>query len=188
MIEIERKYDLLDEDYAIISKLNKVSHKDITDCYFDTDDFILFKNKVKYRKRNWEIELKVKIDSWLDNTSKSLELDDNILIKEKLASLWVDINDIKQVLKIETDVEKYDINYKGYNFIVDVQRYKYNNRYEVELLLEDDTLENPDELINEFRNYLWLKSLEQDSKVAKIITCAKNENKELFEVILSTKD
>jgi hypothetical protein len=35
-----------------------------------------------------------------------------------------------------------------------VQKYKYNNRYEIELELDEDIQENPEELINGFRSDL----------------------------------
>jgi uncharacterized protein YjbK len=44
IIEIEKKYELTDDDYKIIKeKCNFVSKKEIIDKYYDTKDYKLFK-------------------------------------------------------------------------------------------------------------------------------------------------
>jgi uncharacterized protein YjbK len=53
MIEIEKKYDLSDSDYQIIQEKCKfVSKKTVIDKFFDTSDFQLFAQKIKFRERN----------------------------------------------------------------------------------------------------------------------------------------
>ena len=75
MIEIEKKYDLSDLDYqAIQEKCKFISKKTVIDKFFDTSDFQLFAQKIKFRERNWELQLKMKISSNTDAYSKSIEV------------------------------------------------------------------------------------------------------------------
>lgn len=188
MIEIEKKYDLSDSDYQIIQEKCKfVSKKTVIDKFFDTSDFQLFAQKIKFRERNWELQLKMKISSNTDAFSKSIEVTELSEVKSKLSDLNINYSDTKQVLEIVTEVEKFQTEYQWYDITIDVQKYKYNNRYEIELELEEDLDINPEELINNFRTELWLTSTEQLSTETKVITCAKNENPALYEVIMKTK-
>jgi uncharacterized protein YjbK len=188
MIEIERKFDLSDWDYSKIKeKCNFISNKLIIDKFFDTSDFQLFAQKIKFRERNWELQLKMKISNNTDKFSKSIEITELWEVKSKLLELKIVYEDTLKVLEISTQVEKFNYSYKWYNFTIDVQKYKYNNRYEIELELDEDIQENPEELINGFRSELWLFSIEQLSTQTKVITCAKNENPALYEVIMKTK-
>ena len=52
-IEIERKFELTDNDYHLIkTKLAQDSQKVIEDIYMDLSDLSLIKNKMKFRLRN----------------------------------------------------------------------------------------------------------------------------------------
>lgn len=188
MIEIEKKFKLTDSDYEIISKkCNFVSKKIVIDKFYDTSDFQLFAQKIKLRERNWELQLKMKVSSNTDAFSKSIEITELWEVKSKLLELNIKYEDTNQVLEIVTEVEKFQTEYQWYDITIDVQKYKYNNRYEIELELEEDLDINPEELINNFRTELWLTSTEQLSTETKVITCAKNENPALYEVIMKTK-
>lgn len=188
MIEIEKKYELIDTDYLIIKNNCKfISKKTIVDKFFDTSDFQLFAQKIKLRERNWELQLKMKISSNTDAFSKSIEITQLWEVKSKLLDLDINYSDTKQVLEIITEVEKFQTQYKWYDITIDIQKYKYDHRYEVELELEEDLKINPEELINNFRSELWLTSPEQSATETKVITCAKNENKALYEAIMKTK-
>lgn len=188
MIEIEKKYELTDNDYlSIQSKCKFISKKIIVDKFYDTSDFQLFAQKIKLRERNWELQLKMKVSNNTDAFSKSIEITELSEVKSKLLELNINYSDTKQVLEIITDVEKFQHSFRGYDFTIDIQKYKYNNRYEIELELEEDLDINPEELINSFRSNLWLTSIEQLSTETKVITCAKNENPALYEVIMKTK-
>jgi uncharacterized protein YjbK len=56
MIEIEKKYNLTDIDYSVIlNKYEFVSKKTVIDKFFDTSDFQLFAQKIKFRERNGEL-------------------------------------------------------------------------------------------------------------------------------------
>lgn len=129
----------------------------------------------------------MKVSNNTDAFSKSIEITELSEVKSKLLELNINYSDTKQVLEIITDVEKFQHSFRGYDFTIDIQKYKYNNRYEIELELEEDLDINPEELINSFRSNLWLTSIEQLSTETKVITCAKNENPALYEVIMKTK-
>lgn len=188
MIEIEKKYELTDTDYLWIkNQCEFISRKIVIDKFFDTSDFQLFAQKIKLRERNWELQLKMKVSSNTDGFSKSIEITELSEVKSKLLDLQINYSDTEQVLEIITDVEKFQTEYQWYDITIDVQKYKYNNRYEIELELEEDLEINPEELINNFRSKLWLTSIEQLSTQTKVITCAKNENSALYEVIMKTK-
>ena len=169
----------------IREKCELISSKTILDKYFDTDNFLLFSNDIKLRKRNDVFELKIKISNKDSKYIKSLEITNIEEIKDKLVILGTSFQDLEQVLEIVTKVDKYKFNYNWYTFIIDVQKYKYGYRYEIELELEED-LDwelDPEQLINSFRKYLWLNSPEQLINWSKILICAENENVELSNVI-----
>lgn len=188
MIEIEKKYDLSDTDYSVIQEKCKfISKKIVIDKFFDTSNFQLFSQKIKFRERNWELQLKMKVSSNTDAFSKSIEITELNEVKSKLLDLNISYEDTKQVLEINTEVEKFQYSFKWYDITIDVQKYKYNSRYEIELELEEDLDVNPEQLINDLRTELWLTSIEQLSTETKVITCAKNENPALYEVIMKTK-
>ena len=188
MIEIEKKYDLTDLDYSVISnKCEFVSKKTVIDKFFDTSDFQLFAQKIKFRERNGELQLKMKIFSNTDAFSKSIEITQLNEVKTKLLDLNISYEDTKQVLEINTEVEKFQYSFRWYDITIDIQKYKYNNRYEIELELEEDLDINPEQLINDLRSELWLTSKEQHSTETKVITCAENDNPALYEVIMKTK-
>lgn len=188
MIEIEKKYDLSDADYQSIKKnCEFISKKTIIDKFFDTADFNLFAQKIKFRERNGELQLKMKISSNTDAFSKSIEITELEEVKSKLLELNISYSQIQQVLEIVTEVEKFQTKFEWYDITIDVQKYKYNNRYEIELELEEDIKIDPENLINKFRASFWLNSAEQLSTETKVITYAKNENPALYEVILKTK-
>jgi len=186
MIEIEKKYDVTDSDLnKIREKCELISSKTILDKYFDTDNFLLFSNDIKLRKRNDVFELKIKISNKDSKYIKSLEITNIEEIKDKLVILGTSFQDLEQVLEISTKVDKFKFNFDWYDFIIDVQKYKYGYRYEIELELEED-LDwelDPEQLINSFRKYLWLNSPEQLINWSKILICAENENVELSNVI-----
>ena len=167
--------------------MNLYQKKTIMDKFFDTSDFQLFTQKIKFRERNWELQLKMKVSSNTDAFSKSIETTELSEVKSKLLELNIDYKNTKQVLEINTEVEKIQYSFRWYNITIDVQKYKYNNRYEIELEFEEDLDIDPEELINYIRSELWLTSTEQLSTETKVITCAKNENPALYEVIMKTK-
>ena len=188
MIEIEKKYDLSDLDYQTIQEKCKfISKKTVIDKFFDTSDFQLFAQKIKFRERNWELQLKMKISNNTDAFSKSIEVTELEEVKSKLSDLNINHSDTKQVLEIVTEVEKFQHSFRWYDFTIDIQKYKYDHRYEVELELEEDLETDPEKLINDFRDYLWLTSDEQIINGSKVTLCAKNENPALYEVIMKTK-
>ena len=188
MIEIEKKYELTDHDYQIIkNNCSFVVKKNVYDNFYDTNDFSLFQKKIKLRERNGEMQLKMKISDPIENYSKSLELLEKEEINNKLHEMWIEYENTKKVLEIYTEVEKYTYEYKWFVFILDIQKYKYNNRYEIELEFDEDNEIDAENIINDFRCFLGLTAQEQISTETKVITCAKHENPELYEVILQTK-
>ena len=188
MIEIEKKYKLTESDYLWIkNQCEFISRKTVVDKFFDTSDFKLFWQKIKLRERNWELQLKMKVSSNTDAFSKSIEITELEEVKSKLIDLQINYSDTKQVLEVITDVEKFQHSFRAYDFTIDIQKYKYDHRYEVELELKEDLDINPEKLINDFRYYLWLTSDEQITNGSKVTICAKNENPALYEVIMKTK-
>lgn len=187
-IEIEKKYDLtLSDSERIKEKCTFISDSSIQDYYLDDNDFTLFKNNYKLRLRNGKYELKIK--AVIDSTaaSRSIEIDDEEKIEEQLKKFNLSTDTVTGVLEIHTQIKKYKYDFKNHEFIIDIQKYKYNDRYEVELLLDDDTNVDANNLIDNFRSHIWLVSREQESIEGKIICCAMHENIPLYEVILNIK-
>lgn len=188
IIEIEKKYDMTDADYDKIKEnCIFISKKIVIDKFFDTSDYQLFSQKIKLRERNWELQLKMKVSSNTDAFSKSIEITELKDVQVKLSELGIDYNNTHQVLEISTEVEKFQLSFRWYNFTIDIQKYKYDYRYEVELELEEDLDVDPAQLINDFRSSIHLTSDEQIVNGSKVTLCAKNENPALYQVIMKTK-
>ena len=127
-IEIEKKYDLNNHDYDIIKgKCEFVDQKEIKDYYLDDSKFTLFKSSYKLRLRNWQYELKVKAPKLSDWSSRSIELNDEKEIEKELSKYNLSTDEVTWVLEIITQREKYKINYKDYEFIIDIDRYNPSN-------------------------------------------------------------
>lgn len=185
IIEIEKKYELTDNDYKIIkSKCNFISEKIVIDEYLDTKDYDIFKTWNKVRIRNNKPELKIRQSSKNDKYSKYIEIDDLEKIKIELKKMWLKYWNLEKVLKVETKREKYEIKYNWYNIYIDIDRFKYWERYEIEITLNDDSWIDASKIIDDLRIYLWL-IWEQNMWIWKIWICAQNENKELYEIILN---
>lgn len=183
IIEIEKKYELTDDDYKIIKeKCNFVSKKEIIDKYYDTKDYKLFKLWYKYRIRNWKTELKLRIDDPIKKFSRSNEYSDLKTINSELSKLGLKSEDLNEILVVITNREKYNYMFKWINFIIDIDKYKYWERYEIELNFDDDSWIDVSKIIDDFRKHLWL-TWKQKIILWKTWICAKNENKEFYIVI-----
>jgi len=182
-IEIEKRFELTAHDYEIIkNKCDFISKWLIVDNFLDSKKFSITKSKQKLRIRNWNPELKVWVFNDDNEKIKSLEYEDLEDIKKELKKLNLIFEDLDEILTIETKREKYNINYKWIDYIIDVDRYKYWERYEIEISTNDENLDNWHKLINNFRNYLWLTWIEKKWSW-KFWNCAKNENSDLYEVV-----
>jgi len=182
-IEIEKRFELTAHDYEIIkNKCDFIYKWLIVDNFLDSKKFSITKSKQKLRIRNWNPELKVWVFNDDNEKIKSLEYEDLEDIKKELKKLNLIFEDLDEILTIETKREKYNINYKWIDYIIDVDRYKYWERYEIEISTNDENLDNWHKLINNFRNYLWLTWIEKKWSW-KFWNCAKNENSDLYEVV-----
>lgn len=183
-IEIEKKYELTNEDCEIIkTKTNFIEEVEIKDYYLDMPDYILFKNFRYLRLRNGQYELK--ITSKYDWIYKSDEYNDENEINKILSKFDISIDDPTGVMLVHTMREKYSYDFEGYNFILDIDRYQYGERYEIELLL-DEYDENGWEMIEKLKNHLWLKAPTW-ALADKIITCAMYQNINIYEIMQKQK-
>lgn len=186
-IEIEKKYELISHDYEIIKdKCRFVEEKELIDYYLDDTNFTLMRNNYHLRMRNGRYELKIYSYDNVNNIERACEYDDEDEINKELGKFKLDIDDTSWVVKVITQREKYTYEYKNHNFTFDIDRYQYGSRYEVELLLDDDTWINAQELIEWARSELWLNAWKNIDE-GKVWTCAMHENFNLYEVLLERK-
>lgn len=189
-IELEKKYNLSEEDYKIIKeKCEFINEVNLKDYYLDKD-FILSKNKYYLRLRNWKYELK--ICSFNPNTKlvTAEEFEKEEEINEQLKKFNFDIDDTTWILFIDTKREKYGYNYKWYNLNIDVEKYQYWTRYEIEIVYTENKdsqerskiEEKLNEIIEKFRKKLWLTAL-NDINTSKVITCAMHQNLKMYEIM-----
>lgn len=187
-IEIEKKYELTDLDLNIIKdKCELKSEKTVTDYYLDDSNLTLFKNRYRLRLRNGRYELKIKEGEKIDNTSRSIEIEDEVEIEKRLSEFNLSTDWVSWVLAVEKYRESYTYHHNWYEFTIDVDKFKYNKRYEVELCLDDDTWIDATKLIEELRTHLWLTSEEMIHDGSIVETFAMHENIDLYEVLLEAK-
>ena len=179
--EIEKKYELTEHDYQIInSKCTFVSDEELKDYYLDTENFVLGKHSYYLRLRNGKYELKILTVEWEVHTS--IEIDDEDEINEKLKEFDITIDDAAGVVFVHTKREKYSYNLNGIQFNIDIDRYQYDARYEIEVIVTDDSDFDGEEKIESLRKILWL-SAEWGAKSFKVETCAMYQNIGYYEAI-----
>lgn len=179
--EIEKQYELTNHDYEVIKdKCKFIEDKDLKDYYLDTADFILGKHNFYLRLRNGKYELKITSVEW--EVSNSEEYEDEDIINEKLSEFKLTIDDCTGVCFVHTQREKYEYDFNGITFNIDVDRYQYDARYEVEVILTDDSEFNWEEKIESFRKMIGLES-DGGRKAMKRETCAMHQNIGYYEVI-----
>jgi hypothetical protein len=188
-IEIEKKYNLTEDDYSIIKNktifLREVNLKD----YYLDKEFILAKNNHYLRLRNWIYELK--ISDYNDKTKIDIceEYDNEEEINKKIKQFWITTDDVIWIMFVDTFREKYEYTFKWQKINIDIDKYQYWTRYEIEIVYgsiiweeRQKIEENIWNLIDDFREEIWLTA-ENDISSAKTITCAMHQNIDLFEIM-----
>lgn len=179
--EIEKKYELTNYDYEIIkNKCSFVKDEELKDYYLDTADFILGKNNYFLRLRNGKYELKILHVN--GEVHESEEYEDEDIINQKLEKFKITIDDTTGVTFVHTQREKYEYNLNGLKFSIDIDRYQYDARYEIEVIINLDEDINGEEKIESLRNILWLQA-QWWRKSLKVETCAMHQNIWYYEVI-----
>ncbi len=179
--EIEKKYELTNHDYEIIKdKCSFIKDEELKDYYLDTADFILGKNDYFLRLRNGKYELKILKVVW--DVHESEEYEDEDIINEKLSKFKINIDDTSGVIFVHTQREKYEYDFNGLKFSIDIDRYQYDARYEIELIIDLDQEINGEEKIESMRKMIWLDSLWGRNSM-KVETCAMHQNIGYYEVI-----
>lgn len=189
-IEIEKKYNLTDLDYSIIKDKCEFKEEVILKDYYLDKDLILKKNDIVIRLRNGLYELKIIKFNPDTKLLSSEEYDNEEEIEKILSKYSLTTDDLTGILFIDTRRESYTYNYKWQEIHIDVEEFQYWTRYEIEVVYQEEW-ENIDRkekeaelnnLINEFRNELWLTA-ESDIDTAKSIVCAMHQNIELYELM-----
>lgn len=188
-IEIEKKYNLTDSDYKIIKEKTKfIKEVNLKDYYLDKD-FILAKNNYYLRLRNWVYELKIIKFNTETKLVSSEEYDNEYEINEKISKFWITTDDVIWIMFVDTFREKYEYNFKWQKIIIDIDKYQYWSRYEIEIVYEAKQWDNKQEieeklnnLIEDFRKEIWLTA-QNDISSSKTITCAMHQNIELYEIM-----
>lgn len=179
--EIEKKYELTKHDYDIIkSKCSFVEDKELKDYYLDTVDFILGKHNFYLRLRNGKYELKILTVNW--DVHDCEEIDDEDEINKRLWEFDISIDDCSGVIFVHTQREKYKYDFNGINFTIDVDRYQYDARYEIEIILDDNLEFDGEEKIESFRKMIGLEA-DWGRNAMKIETCAMHQNIGYYEVV-----
>ncbi len=182
-IEIEKKFEIIPEDIAIIKdNCEFIEEVKNTDYYLDTDEYILIKNSYHFRMRNWKYELKIASydpDTHLDSNK---EFDDEDEINKQLEKFQITTDDVEAKVWIETTRTRYRYTYKDYEVSFDIDDYKIWSRYEIELLLDDDIWVDWNQVIEDIREHLWLTA-PISLHGGKMINAAMHQNIELYEIL-----
>lgn len=189
-IELEKKYNLTDNDYKIIKEnCEFIKEVNLKDYYLDKD-LVLVKNDYYLRLRNWKYELKICSMNPKTKMVSSEEYEDENQINKELEKFNMTIDDARWVLFIDTKREKYKYNYKWYNLNIDVEQYQYWTRYEIEIVYnqEDESRERKtieqklNKIIDDFTKELWLSAI-NDENSSKVTICAMHQNIDYYEII-----
>ena len=189
-IEIEKKYNLTETDHNIIKEKCEFIEEVVLKDYYLDKDLVLAKNQTYLRLRNWIYELK--IISYNPDTKlvSSEEYDDEEEIEKILSKYWITTDDVTGIMFIETTRNKYKYIFNWQDLNIDVEKYQYWTRYEIEIVYLEEW-ENLDRqkkeielnwLIENFRKEIGL-SAESDINSIKSITCAMHQNIELYEIM-----
>ncbi len=182
--EIEKKYAFNKDDYQkIVDNCNFEWEINIKDYYLDNSDYVLFKNKYYLRLRDGIYELKIaKVDkeNWLV-TSKEIIWDEEIdqILQE---NFWISIDETIWVVFVETNREKYSYEIDWIKLNIDIDSFQYWKRYEIEVISNSKKEEEINDIIEKFRDKLWLFS-SYDESSWKIMVCARNQNIEIYEIM-----
>ena len=189
-IEVEKKFNLTSEDYQIIKEKTKFIDKiNLKDYYLDKN-LILAKNWYFLRLRNWVYELK--INNFDSETKSNYNEEYNIEeeINEKISKFKITTDDVVGIMFVDTIREKYEYNFEGQKINIDVDKYQYWERYEIEIITEinedKDKLEfskNISKTIEKFREEFWLTAWWNEES-CKTITCAMHQNIDLYEIMI----
>lgn len=188
-LELEKKYNLTDNDYSIIKEKCKfIEEVNIKDYYLDKD-LILAKNNYFLRLRNWIYELKINSynsDTWLNSNE---EYDNEDEINDKIKQFWITTDDIIWIMFVDTFREKYEYEINWEKIKIDIDKYQYWERYEIEINYNLTNLENKsiieeklNNTIENFRKELWLTA-ESNENSCKTISCAMHQNIDLFKIM-----
>jgi hypothetical protein len=163
----------------------------LKDYYLDKD-LILAKNNYYLRLRNWIYELKISKYSKQTDFDSCEEYDNEDEINEQLSKFNLTTDDVIWIMFVDTLREKYEYNFNGQKINIDVDKYQYWERYELEIVIEIDEKEDKLEVakkmakfMEDFRKELWLNS-EGGESDCKTINCAMHQNIDLYEIM--TKD
>lgn len=188
-LELEKKYNLTDKDYYTIQeKCEFIKEINIKDYYLDKN-LILAKNKYFLRLRNWIYELKISNynpENWLNSNE---EYNDEDKINELISKFWITTDDVVWIMFVDTFRKKYEYIFNWEKIIIDIDKYQYWDRYEIEINYnlqnwEDKSKveEKLNNLIEDFRKKLGL-TWESDESSCKTITCAMHQNIDLYEIM-----
>ena len=194
-IELEKKYKLTKQDYKTIrEKCEFIKDVELKDYYLDKD-LILSKNEYYLRIRNWEYELKIisfnpetKLATWEEYVWE--EEINNVIKKFNLT-----IDELTWIMFVDTKREKYKYNYKWQEIIIDVEEYQYWNRYEIEIVYNENNESESrtiiktrlNNLIEDFRQEIGLVSDLTSRWESKLTTTAMYQNIELYEIYMSNE-
>ncbi len=173
-IEIERKFEITQKDLFIIKNKCKLKSKNnIEDIYMDNKDYFLLLNNKFCRIRNSILELKDRKGKLLSKEYTGKEA------IEKLKKIGINFTDLKKVFTINTFREKYEWKLKNKIFLIDYDKHKYWERYEIEV--EADSEEEGSIFIDKIIKNLWLDAIESKPWETKWMLYIKNEVPEIFE-------
>ena len=183
-IEIEKKFNLSENDYKIIKeKCNFIKEVKLKDYYLDKD-FILTKNNYYLRLRNGVYELKISSFNTETKLVKSEEYDDEEIINQKIKKFNLSIDDLEWIIFVNTKRQKFNYDFKWYNINIDVEEYQYWTRYELELI-SDESEDKLNNILEDFIKHLWLEAF-NDINSSKIITTAMHQNIEMYEILTNS--
>jgi len=188
-IEVEKKFNLTSEDYEIIKeKTTFIEEVNLKDYYLDKD-LILANHWYYLRLRNWTYELKINSFDSETKINHNEEYNTEDEINEQISNFWITVDDVIWIMFIDTVREKYEYIFEWQKFNIDVDKFQYWERYEIELIYEYswkidkiDDGKKIDKLMESFRKELWLTAW-WDEESCKTITCAMHQNIDLYEIM-----
>ncbi len=189
-IEIEKKYNLTESDHSIIKEKCEFVEEVVLKDYYLDKDLLLAKKSHYLRLRNGLYELKIIQYNPETQLVSSEEYSNEKEIETLLSKFWISTDDVTWIMFIETSRNSYKYNYKGQDIQIEIERYQYWTRYEIEIVYQEEW-ENLDRqkkeielnwIIEDFRQEIGLSS-ESDISSSKTITVAMHQNIELYEIM-----
>lgn len=181
MIEVEKKFQPTEEQLAkLLEGAEFVKEVINHDIYYDYPDYRMFKEDIKFRKRNNNFELKIKLTHNADR-----EIEDEEEIKKYFNTENL-VDFIEKNLLVYIDYETLRKKYVKEGFKIDIDELNFGvNSCDIELLIDDEEdISNAEEKVMNFARQYDLEFKDLLSKRGEYL---KRFKPELFQELYGDK-